>query len=91
MLSNRVWATSFSQAQGLNLRRGLHKIRRPGAGLRTKAEKCEFNNAPKYIYKNTKYIQEHFYRAMLCIRGTSHGHVSVRPSVRHKSVFYRND
>ena len=29
-----------------------------------------------------------FYRAMLCIRGTSHGHVSVRPSVRHKSVFY---
>ena len=33
----------------------------------------------------------HFYRAMLCIRGTSHGPVSVRlsvrPSVRHKSVF----
>ena len=25
-----------------------------------------------------------FYRAMLCIRGTSHGPVSVR----HKSVFY---
>ena len=23
----------------------------------------------------------HFYRAMLCIRGTSHGPVSVRPSV----------
>jgi len=29
-----------------------------------------------------------FYRAMLCIRGTSHGAVSVCPSVRHKSVFY---
>jgi len=29
-----------------------------------------------------------YYRAMLCIRGTSHGPVSVRPSVRHKSVFY---
>ena len=29
-----------------------------------------------------------FYRAMLCIRGTSHGPVSVRLSVRHKSVFY---
>ena len=29
-----------------------------------------------------------FYRAMLCIRGTSHGFVSVRPSVRHKSEFY---
>jgi len=37
-----------------------------------------------------------FYRAMLCIRGTSHGPgsvclsvcLSVRPSVRHKSVFY---
>jgi len=29
-----------------------------------------------------------FYRAMLFIRGTSHGPVSVRPSVRHKSVFY---
>jgi len=27
-----------------------------------------------------------FYRAMLCVRGTSHGPVSVR----HKSVFYRN-
>jgi len=30
----------------------------------------------------------HFYRAMLSIRGTSHGPVSV--CVRHKSVFYRN-
>ena len=29
-----------------------------------------------------------FYRAMLCIRGTSHGPVSVRPSVRHKLEFY---
>ena len=37
-----------------------------------------------------------FYRAMLCIRGTSHGPVSVRLSaclsvclsVRHKSEFY---
>ena len=33
-----------------------------------------------------------YYRAMLCIRGTSHGPVSVRPSVcpsvRHKPVFY---
>ena len=33
-----------------------------------------------------------FYRAMLSIRGTSHGPVSVclsvRPSVRHKSEFY---
>ena len=36
-----------------------------------------------------------FYCAMLCIRGTSHGPVSVRVhhlclSVHHKSVFYRN-
>ena len=29
-----------------------------------------------------------FYRAMLCIRVTSHGPVSVCLSVRHKSVFY---
>jgi len=28
------------------------------------------------------------YRAMLCIRGTSRGPVSVCLSVRHKSVFY---
>jgi len=33
-------------------------------------------------------IQTGFYRAMLCIRGTSHGPVSVRLSVRHKSEFY---
>jgi len=33
-------------------------------------------------------IQIGFYRAMLCIRGTSHGPVSVCLSVRHKSVFY---
>ena len=35
-------------------------------------------------------IGEHFYRAMLCIRGTSHGPVSVcvRLSVCHKSEFY---
>jgi len=30
--------------------------------------------------------QDHFYRAMLCIRGTSHGPVSVRPSVRPSQV-----
>ena len=29
-----------------------------------------------------------FYRAMPCIRGTSHGPVSVSVSVRHKSEFY---
>jgi len=37
-------------------------------------------------------IQTGFYRAMLCIRGTSHGPVSVRLSVCvcvcHKPVFY---
>ena len=32
----------------------------------------------------------HFYRAMLSIRGTSHGPVSVSVSVCHKSEFYRN-
>ena len=33
-----------------------------------------------------------FYGAMLCIRGTSHGPVSVSVclSVCHKSVFYKN-
>jgi len=31
-----------------------------------------------------------FYRAMLCIRGTSHGPVSVSVSVCHKSEFYYN-
>jgi len=30
----------------------------------------------------------HFYRAMPCIRDTSHGPVSVSPSVHHKSEFY---
>ena len=29
-----------------------------------------------------------FYHAMLCIRGTSHGSVSVSVSVCHKPVFY---
>jgi len=29
-----------------------------------------------------------FYRAMLCIRGTSHGPVSVCVCVCHKSEFY---
>ena len=33
-------------------------------------------------------IRTGFYRAMLCIRGTSHGPVSVCLSVRHKSEFY---
>ena len=33
-----------------------------------------------------------YYRAMLCIRGTSHGSVSICVCVHvcHKSVFYRN-
>jgi len=40
------------------------------------------------------HFESRFYRAMLCIRGTSHGPVSVRvclsvcPSVCHKSEFY---
>ena len=42
------------------------------------------------VFCNLRY--SYFYRAMLCIRGTSHGPVSVRLSVclsvRHKSVFY---
>ena len=37
-------------------------------------------------------MRTYYYRAMLCICGTSHGPVSVRLSVRlsvrHKSVFY---
>ena len=41
---------------------------------------------------NTRILEQCFYRAMLCIRGTSHGPVSVClsvcPSVCHKSVFY---
>jgi len=39
---------------------------------------------------STAILQNRFYRAMLCIRGTSHGHVSVclsvRPSVRPSQV-----
>jgi len=34
------------------------------------------------------YYSQSYYRAMLCIRGASHAPVSVRLSVRHKSVFY---
>jgi len=34
------------------------------------------------VINEQRYNQDHFYRAMLCIRGTSHGPVSVRPSVR---------
>ena len=43
-----------------------------------------------FIIVNTGLVKFHspFYRAMLCIRGTSHAPVSV--SVCHKSVFYRN-
>ena len=46
----------------------------------------------KSYLKSLAFFVRCFYRAMLCIRGTSHGPVSVRPSVRlsvrHKSVFY---
>ena len=40
------------------------------------------------LYSRREILTQRFYRAMLCIRGTGHGPVSVRPSVRHKSVFY---
>ena len=36
------------------------------------------------------FYRAYFYRAMLCIRGTSHRPVSVCLSVSYKSVFYRN-
>jgi len=44
------------------------------------------------LYTTDKPILIHFnfYRAMLSIRGTSHGLVAVCVSVRYKSVFYRN-
>ena len=35
-------------------------------------------------------LSSSFYRAILCIRGTSHGPVSMSVSVCHKSMFYRN-
>jgi len=41
-------------------------------------------DASRCAEKQTLY----FYRAMLCIRGTSHGPVSVSVSVCHKSEFY---
>jgi len=44
------------------------------------------------VSHDNKEILKRFYRAMLCIRGISHGPVSVCPSVRlsvrHKSLFY---
>jgi len=44
------------------------------------------------MYERFRVSYTCFDRAMLCIRGTSHGPVSVRlsvcPSVRHKPVFY---
>jgi len=43
---------------------------------------------PLDLYRPYKNMFNCFYRAMLCIRGTSHGPVSVRPSVRHKLEFY---
>jgi len=45
--------------------------------------------APEF---QAKFFKNNFYRAMLCILGTSHGPVSVclsvSVSVCHKSVFY---
>ena len=38
------------------------------------------------LSKEANYKTQNFYRAMLCIRGTSHGPVSVRPSVRPSQV-----
>jgi len=40
------------------------------------------------LQMHLRVMKRSFYCAMLCIRGTSHGPVSVRPSVRHKSEFY---
>ena len=42
------------------------------------------DNAVGLISIRDHLIEGSFYRAMLCIRGTSHGFVSVR----HKSEFY---
>jgi len=59
-------------------------------GLVTVTVKCSDSGFPRLFTDTSEHIC--FYRAMLCIRGTSHGPVSVclsvRPSVRHKSEFY---
>jgi len=41
-----------------------------------------------YYAEAARHIDNNFYRAMLCIRGTSHGPVSVCVCVCHKSEFY---
>jgi len=45
-----------------------------------------FTKFPVAAFRYIMYFFFHFYGAMLCIRGTRHGPVSVRPSVCHKSV-----
>jgi len=42
-----------------------------------------------HIFRTTCPIFTNFYRAMLCIRGTSHGPVSVRPSVCLTGLYVR--
>jgi len=40
------------------------------------------------VFKSYWQVFNRFYRVMPCIRGTSHGPVSIHLSVHHKSVFY---
>jgi len=44
-----------------------------------------YSSADVAFFANLSKNLTRFYRAMLCIRGTSHGPVSVRPSVRTES------
>ena len=47
-----------------------------------KAAQCRYRHRPKFpVLCHTRFSWLHFYRAMLCIRGTSHGPVSVCLSV----------
>jgi len=51
---------------------------------------CIISGRPSTKGLHNRRRVRNFYRAMLRIRGTSHGLcLSVCPSVRHKSVFYQ--
>ena len=80
LLSSRLDSTVVSRRTARQL-----------AGHSYRAAKCvaSFANLLSYSYhEQLGEIYFNFYRAMLCIRGTSHGPVSVSVCVCHKSEFY---
>jgi len=83
----------LAETRGLKDARQVENLQDQAQVMLGQHTRAQYPNQPvRSAATNTSFLRQFLYRAMLCIRGTSHGPVSVCVrlclSVCHKSEFY---